>query len=80
MSNADLVKMKVEAGLAGSHVIMHDPRKDDIHLKAEVWWEGFKGMSLIQQHRAVYDTLKEELKETLHALGIETHDRRYDQE
>ena len=37
-------------------------------------------MSLIQQHRAVYDTLKEELKETLHALGIETHDRRYDQE
>ena len=42
MSNADLVKLKVEAGLAGSHVIMHDPRKDDIHLKAEFGGKGLK--------------------------------------
>jgi stress-induced morphogen len=75
VSNADLVKRKIEHGLSGCTVIVHDPRKDDVHLKAEVHWEGFKGMTLIEQHRAVYATLKEELKETLHALGIETHEK-----
>jgi BolA family transcriptional regulator, general stress-responsive regulator len=32
----------------------------------------FKGKSLIAQHRMVYDALKDELKEKIHALVIKT--------
>lgn len=32
----------------------------------------FEGKSLVQQHKLVYDSLKEEMKEKIHALTIKT--------
>ena len=72
MLTLDEIKVKIEKGLPGSKVEILDPRKDGVHLKAIVTFNGFEGKSLVEQHRMVYDTLKEELKEELHALGIET--------
>ena len=66
------IKEKIEVGLPGAQVEILDPRKDGIHLKAIVTYDGFQGKSLIEQHQMVYDTLKEELKEELHALALET--------
>ncbi len=66
------LKTKIEQGLPGAIVQVLDPRKDGVHLKAIVIYPGFQGKSLIEQHRMVYETLKEELKEELHALGLET--------
>ena len=72
MLTLDEIKAKIEAGLPGSAVVIEDPRRDGVHIKAIVSWKGFEGKTLIEQHRIVYDTLREELKEKLHALGIQT--------
>jgi len=68
------IKVKIEQGLPGAKVEITDPRKDGRHLKAIVLYKGFKGKSLIDQHRMVYGTLRKELKEELHTLSIETHE------
>jgi stress-induced morphogen len=72
MLTVDQIKAKIENGLPGSQVEMQDPRNDGVHLKAIVVFEGFKGKRLLEQHRMVYETLKKELKEELHALALET--------
>jgi stress-induced morphogen len=68
----DEIKLKIESSLPGSQVEILDPYKDGVHIKAIVVYPGFKGLRTIQQHRMVYDTLREELKEEIHALGLET--------
>ncbi len=72
MLTLEQIKEKIETGLPGARIQVLDPRQDGTHLKAIVIYEGFKGKSLIEQHRMVYETLKEELKEELHALALET--------
>ncbi|MBI5798068.1 BolA/IbaG family iron-sulfur metabolism protein [Candidatus Woesearchaeota archaeon] len=75
MLSIEEIKQKIEAGLPGAKVEMLDPRRDGVHLKAMVSWHGFKGKSLIEQHKMVYAALKEELKEELHALSLETKEQ-----
>ena len=72
MLTVEEIKAKIEEGLPGAKVEIQDPRKDGIHLKAIVVYKGFEGKNLIDQHRMVYDTLREELKEEVHALGLVT--------
>jgi stress-induced morphogen len=72
MPSLEEVKKKIEEGLPGSKVEILDPRKDGVHIKAIVIFKGFEGKSLVEQHRMVYNTVKEELKGELHALGLET--------
>lgn len=66
------LKTRLEEGLPGSSVEILDPYKDGVHIKAVVVFGGFEGKTLIQQHRMVYDLVKEELKGELHALALET--------
>ncbi|MCZ8343906.1 MAG: BolA/IbaG family iron-sulfur metabolism protein [Leptospira sp.] len=66
------IQNKIQSGLPGSHVEILDPYKDGVHIKAVVTYSGFQGKSLIEQHRMVYATLKDELKEEIHALALET--------
>jgi stress-induced morphogen len=66
------IKSKIENGLPGSQVEILDPYNDGVHIKAIVTYSGFVGKGVIEQHRMVYDTLKEELKQEIHALGLET--------
>ncbi len=42
------------------------------HLKTTIKYQGFQGLSLIQQHRLVQDALKDDLNGTIHALSIKT--------
>jgi stress-induced morphogen len=72
MITLDYIKNKIENGLPGSIVEIQDPRKDGIHIKAIVTYSGFAGKTMIEQHKMVYALLKEELKEELHALGLQT--------
>ncbi|MCC5814239.1 MAG: BolA/IbaG family iron-sulfur metabolism protein [Leptospira sp.] len=69
------IKEKIESGLPGASVEIQDPYNDGVHIKAIVVYSGFEGKSMIQQHRLVYDTLREELKEEVHALGLETRSK-----
>ncbi len=74
LAKLEMIKKKIEQGLPGAKVEILDPRKDQIHIKAVVISPLFKGKSLIEQHRMVYKCLEEELKEEVHALGIETRE------
>lgn len=66
------LQSRIEQGLPGAAVEIHDPMRDGVHLKAIVVYAGFSGRSLLEQHRMVYDLLREELKGELHALALET--------
>jgi stress-induced morphogen len=66
------IQKKIETGLPGSRVEILDPYRDGVHIKAVVVCDLFAGKSLVEQHRMVYATLKDELKEEIHALALET--------
>lgn len=66
------IKKRIEERLKGATAEILDPRKDGIHLKAIITYPGFKDKKLVEQHRMVYEVLKEELKEEIHALALET--------
>jgi len=42
------------------------------HLRAEVVYEGFAGLSRIQQHKLVYDVFEGEIGGPIHALSLKT--------
>ena len=44
------------------------------HLRAEVVYDGFAGLSRIQQHKLVYDVFEGEIGGPIHALSLENHD------
>lgn len=69
------IQKLIEHGLPGATVLVLDPRRDGVHIKAIVRYSGFKGKSPVEQHRMVYATLKKELKEDVHALGLETREQ-----
>jgi len=49
----------------------HQPG-DPAYLTIEVVSPLFKGKSLVQQHKMVYDSLREELRGQIHALSLKT--------
>lgn len=46
------------------------PQNSETHFKVIIASDKFKGLSLIQRHRAIYEALKEELAQGVHALAI----------
>jgi stress-induced morphogen len=68
----DEVQRRIETKLPGSKVVIEDPYKDGVHIKAIVTYSGFEGKSLVEQHRMVYATLQKELEGELHALALDT--------
>ena len=66
---------KVKEALPGASVEVLDPLNDGVHLKASVVYAGFAGKSLVEQHRMVMNSLKQELQGELHALALETRIR-----
>ena len=68
-----ILKERIEKGIVGSSVTVLDPRRDGVHLEAEVIWSGFAKMSLVDRHRAVYACVQDLLDSgELHALAIKT--------
>ena len=60
---------KVELFNTASQHIGHD---SGLHLKTIIEFDGFNGKTLIEQHKMIQNTLKEELGKEIHALSIET--------
>ena len=64
----DKVKSLIEAGLPGAKV---DVSGDGRHFEAVVVSEAFAGKSLIQRHRMVSATVRDQIaSDELHALSI----------
>jgi acid stress-induced BolA-like protein IbaG/YrbA len=65
------IKALIEAGLPGAQVSVHG---DGRHFEAIVVSEAFRGKSMLQQHRMVYATLGERMRqEEIHALSIRSY-------
>jgi len=65
------VRQRIEYALPGAEVKVETFRGDD-HFQAEVTAEQFRGKSLVQQHRLVYEALDGLLGDAMHALALKT--------
>lgn len=70
------VQEKLEAAFPGATIEVmdttagHEAHTSLTNLAVSVFWEGFKDVPLIEQHKQIHEALKEELKTTIHALRI----------
>ena len=72
------IKQKLEKAFPGAKIELlntasqHIGHDSGLHLKTIIEFEGFNGKTLIEQHKMIQESLKEELGKEIHALSIET--------
>jgi stress-induced morphogen len=66
------VERLIREGIPNSQVKIEDLRGDGDHYAAQVTSPAFKGKSRIQQHQMVYDALRGNMGDALHALALQT--------
>jgi stress-induced morphogen len=66
------VKERIEQALPGSTAEVTDLTGGGDHLRAEVVYDGFAGLSRLQQHKLVYDVFEGEIGGPIHALSLKT--------
>ena len=73
------IKEKIEQSLPGSKVEIIDESEDHAghdahgaHIALKVTYKGFADKAKIEQHRIIYDILKDEFVEKIHALALKT--------
>lgn len=69
---AEDIEKLIKESLPGASVHIEDLRGDGDHYAAHVVFEGFKGLSRVQQHQMVYKSLKGRMGGELHALALQT--------
>lgn len=69
---ADDIADLIRGGIPDAAVEITDLAGDGDHYAAKVTAESFRGMSRVQQTRAVYATLGDRVGTTLHALQLTT--------
>jgi stress-induced morphogen len=72
MPTIEEVKDRIESALPGSQATVTDLTGGGDHLRAEVVYEGFTGLSRIEQHRLVYDVFGADIGGPIHALSLKT--------
>jgi stress-induced morphogen len=66
------VKERIERALPGASATVTDLTGGGDHLRAEVVYEGFSGLTRIQQHKLVYEVFGDEIGGPIHALSLRT--------
>jgi stress-induced morphogen len=66
------VNERIERALPGARATVTDLTGGGDHLRAEVVYDGFAGLSRIEQHRLVYDVFDGEIGGAIHALSLKT--------
>ncbi len=69
---AQEIKTLIQEALPDSTVEIQDLAGDGDHYAAIVISESFRGKNRVQQHQMVYDALKGNMGEALHALALQT--------
>jgi stress-induced morphogen len=70
--NPEKIKAMIEAGIPGAKVQVSDTRGTGDHFSVIVFSGSFEGLSLLEQHQMVYQSLKEHLTREIHALQLKT--------
>jgi stress-induced morphogen len=72
MPTANELKGRIEEAIPGAEVAVEDLTGGGDHFRAEIVSDRFDGLSLIQQHKLVYDVFGSEVGGPIHALSIKT--------
>ncbi len=79
MSVQQNIETKIAAALAPSHLEVVDeshmhsvPPGSESHFRVVVVSERFEGLPLVRRHQTVNQILEQELRESLHALSMQT--------
>jgi stress-induced morphogen len=72
MPSMDEIKQRIERALPGSEATVTDLTGGGDHIRAEIVYHGFDGLSRIQQHKLVYDVFGDEIGGPIHALSLKT--------
>lgn len=68
-----IIQTKLNAAFTDAALDFRDYKHDGVHFVLEITSSRFKGLSLVQQHRLVYDVLGDLLQSgELHALKLKT--------
>ena len=70
--NAGDIEEMIKAAIPDAQVTIRDLAGDGDHYAAEVVSESFRGKTRVQQHQMVYQALKGNMGEALHALALQT--------
>jgi stress-induced morphogen len=69
---ASEIERLIRARIPDAEVTIRDLAGDGDHYAATVIAESFRGKSRVQQHQIVYEALKAEMGDKLHALALQT--------
>ena len=72
MPSTNEIKERIEHALPGASAKVIDLTGGGDHLRAEVVYDGFAGLSRIQQHKLVYGVFEGEIGGPIHALSLKT--------
>lgn len=70
--DAHEIEKLIRVGIPDAQVTIRDLAGDGDHYAAEVVAESFRGKSRVQQHQMVYDALRGNMGNALHALALQT--------
>ncbi|MBB4076166.1 stress-induced morphogen [Bartonella fuyuanensis] len=71
--SAHAIETLIREGIPDATVRIRDLAGDGEHYAAEVISESFRGKTRLQQHKMVYDALKGNMGNDLHALVLQTN-------
>ena len=66
------IKSLIKESIPDANIEIEDLRGDENHYSATVISKSFQGLSKINQHKKVYDSLKGKMGNELHALMLKT--------
>ena len=70
--DAKEIERLIKESIPDAKVTIRDLAGDGDHYAAEVVAESFRGKSRVQQHQMIYEALKGNMGEALHALALQT--------
>ncbi|WP_412057892.1 BolA/IbaG family iron-sulfur metabolism protein [Bartonella sp. DGB2] len=70
--DAHAIEALILEAIPDAKVTIRDLAGDGDHYAAEVVAESFRGKSRVEQHKMVYNALKGNMGEALHALALQT--------
>lgn len=70
--DAHEIEKLIRDGIPDAKVTIRDLAGDGDHYAAEVVAESFRGKSRVEQHQMVYEALKGNMGNALHALALQT--------
>ncbi|OPB31727.1 BolA/IbaG family iron-sulfur metabolism protein [Bartonella sp. AR 15-3] len=70
--SANEIEILIRESIPDAKITIRDLAGDGEHYAAEIISENFRGKSRVQQHKMVYDALKGNMGNVLHALALQT--------